>query len=157
MVERAKRWYADTPRLLRHAGTELVTIVAGVVVFSLLYASGHGFDTSFRNAFIFGYLIPWAVLSFPQFIKDWGWRMINRGQMDEMEKSVWERSNTTSFAAATLYFCFVLTASVILFDNGYENLPEDYFLCILMGSILVFRGGWCASVIWLYSHGVKEN
>ena len=27
MLKRVKRWYADTPRLSRHAGTELLTIV----------------------------------------------------------------------------------------------------------------------------------
>ena len=157
MLTHITRWYADTPRLERHAGTELLTIATGVTVLITLYASGHGFNSSFRTAFFFGYLIPWAVLSFPQFIKDWGWRMNNHGQVDEMEQKVWDKANTSSFATTTLYFIFILTVSMIVFDNSYDNLPQDYFLLILMSSIPVFRSVWCATVIWHYTRGVEGN
>ena len=82
--------------------------------------------------------------------------MNNRGQMDEMEREVWRRAGVAMFATAAMYYMFVLIASMVVFGNEYQRLPEDYFWYLLMGGLPVFRGGWCLAVIVMYKRGVES-
>lgn len=158
MLKRFKHWYAETPRLVRIADTELATIVLGFVLFVTIYATGNGFNSAFSGGFIFGYLIPFALLVLPQHYREFGFSLDISKQnerIDEMEQTVWNRAITSAFAAATLYFVLMMIVSMDLYDSiQHDTLERDYFWYIMMGYLPVSRAGWCAAVLVMYNRGV---
>ncbi len=140
MLKHAKQWYADTPRQKRYGWGFTISGLIGVAAFCTQLVWGAEFDRAFYYCFPLFFMISMVVLVFPQMAIDGIKGYWKHGtELDEMEKTIFQRASRIAFTTDYGYFCTVLLAIMFYHHDvlDIDHISLDLLERVLMGAVFV--------------------